>query len=167
MYILKEYEDGGKSWAFETGDVVILQRSVVVRDLYGHTIRTYKPGDEVTITGRRDRGGSSAVLLPKMLSFYQFNNEILESQMDSAFKPKDETLAKPAPKAFVVPWHEGRMNKWSLVAARTPEEAVEFCFAAKYFTEERMKGITIGEVFERNDWELPEGERWISIQPLR
>lgn len=163
MYIIKEYEDGSKSWGFEANDIVILQRSVVVRDLYGGVIRTYQEGDEVTITGRTDRDG----FLPKTTSFYMFNHELLSSQMASAFEPKNETLVKPAPMAFVVPWYEGRMHKWSLVAARTPEQAVEFCFAAKHFTEKRVEDITISEVFERKDWTLPKGERWISVHPLR
>ena len=163
MYILNEYDDGSKSWAYETGDQVVLTSGKVIRSLHGYTIKTYKAGDVVEITGR---SAQDRTLLPEMLSFYRFNNHILETIFASGAKPVDESLVKPPALAFVVPWHEGRMHKWSLVAARTAKEARERTFAAKHFTDERMKGITIGEIFEKGDWTLPEGERWISWIPL-
>lgn len=163
MFIINKYDDGSASYAYEAGDEVILKSNVQLRDLHGYVHTEYKVGDKVTITGR---SGNTISLIPELLSFYRFNHHF-DSFMGSHFEPADPEQAKDKPLAFVVPWYDGRMQKYILVAARTPDEAVKICFSAKYFTKERMKGIKIGEIFEKGDWQLPDGSRWFAVLPLR
>lgn len=162
MFLIKEYSDGSASYAYEAGDRVILQRDIYLRDLYGHCFKTYKTGEIVTITSR---SSMHPALIPELIDFYRFNDHF-DSQISCCFKPENPETALPPPKAFVIPWYEGRMQKYSLVAARTPKEAIEICFKASYFDSKRMSKIKIGEVFEKLDWNLPTGERWMSIHRL-
>lgn len=162
MFIIEKYADGTASYAYEAGDRVILEEEVRLYDLWGGLIQTYKAGEVVTITSR---SSNNPGLIPELLDFYRFNDHF-DSKISCTFKPENPEAALPKPKAFVVPWYEGKMQKYSLVAARTAKEALEICFRANYFTSDRMKGIKIGEVFEKLDWNLPAGERWISIHRL-
>ena len=163
MFVIEKYHDGSVSYAYETGDRVVMQRDINLHNLYGDVYTSYKVGDVVTITGRGTVGGKP--LIPAMIEFYQFNNHF-GNHLGSLFKPENSELALSKPLAFVVPWYEGAMQKHSLIAARTKEAAVQRCFAAKWFTPERMSKIKIGEVFERNDWKLPDNTKWISVCPL-
>ena len=173
MFVIEKYNDGSVSYAYETGDRVVVQRQINLYSLHGHLIQTYNLGDIVTITGRRSNAKS---VIPGLIEFYQFNHHF-DSQLGSAFKPEKPELALPKPKAYVVHWYEWldstpkskrikKCGKYSLVAARNEEEATTRCFSAKYFTPERMKNIEVGQVFEKLNWDLPSGERWISIHHL-
>lgn len=163
MFIRQKYEDGSCSYGYERGDRAILTSGFRTYDLYGGLIKEFKAGEILTISYRGSVSGTR--LIPDILEHYSFK-ETFESKSGSHFKPEDPTLEKPMPHAYVVRWKEGNHVKYTLVAARTAKEARKLSFNNDYFTKERMAGIEIQKTFRKGKWELPEGERWISIRPL-
>lgn len=163
MFVIQRFEDGSCSRGYERGDRVILTSGFRTYDLYGGLIKEFKVGEVLTIRSRGSISGTK--LIPDILEHYRFK-ETLEFQSSYYFEPEDPTLEKPMPHAYVVRWKEGNHTKYSLVAARTAKEARKICFNYSYFTKERMAGIEIQKTFRKGKWELPEGERWISIEPL-
>lgn len=135
MFIIKSYDDGSVSYAYEVGDEVILTEDVNFHNLYGDIYKTYKAGETVTI---ERRVGNE--LIPYSLSMYTIGG--LEYLMSNSFKPADLRKLKSKPHAYVVSWTEGQ-TKQTLVAARSKKQAIKRTFAYTYFTPERMKGIKI------------------------
>jgi hypothetical protein len=165
MFIIEKYSDGSISYGFESDDEVISSDSVSFYDLYGQPYKTYPAGEVLTITGRGYYYyHSSRFLIPGLVEFYKINNH--HPGVLSSFKPKYPEKCLPKPLEYVVHWHEGKTMKYSLVAARTAKEAKKIAFSAKYFTEERMRGIKIFKPFEKKTWQLPENVQWISVHPL-
>jgi hypothetical protein len=158
MFLIEKYNDGSASYGYEAGDKVILQNKINLHSLHGPLIKTYQAGEIVTITGR-----SYSLLIPGITAFYYFNNES-EMQFAGPFEPADLETLREKPKAYIIPWYEGKMWKYSLVAARSAEEAKQICF--KTFMQERMKGIKITKPFEpiSENWKSDGG--WISIHYL-